>query len=475
MEQIKQLNTEEKALQLNLDDSIYGTIAEIGGGQEVAAYFFKAGAASGSIAKTMSAYDMKFSDEIYGKCDRYVSEGRVKQMLEWEFSLLTERLTERAQRSRFFAFSNTVETINYARTNEGGGWMGIRFFKRPGQEIPNQCTLHVNLKDNQPHWQQNALGKLGVNLIHSCYAFDNPEDIINHLRDNIHPSRVEIDFFSIQGADYADADTRLLSLSLVRKGLSHAVMFNAKGKVMQASESLYRKNILVLRGRFRPVTHVNVDMMISAMREFRREKDVNIDAIFPLIELTLNDLTMGGDLDESDFLERVDVLSALGQTVMITDFQEHYKIASYLTKFTRKAKIGLVLGVNNLNQIFNEKYYDNLTGGILESFSRLFGSNSKLLIYPAFKPGTQHIIDLDSFQPPPHLIHLFEHFKSNQQITSIHGAKLENLHIISDEVLEMIEKGHDGWEAFVPQRVVNLIKSQSLFNYQSRSPEKAEA
>ncbi|WP_258105010.1 TonB-dependent receptor [Marinoscillum sp. MHG1-6] len=462
--EFKKLTTKEKALSLNLDDKVYGTIAEIGGGQEVADWFFKAGAASGTIAKTMSAYDMTFSDAIYGKSARYVCEEKLMKMLNREYSLLSQRLTNRAKRSHFFAFSNTVETINFRRTNEGHGWIGCRFQKHPNSE-PNDCIIHVALKDNDPLWQQQVLGMVGVNLIHACFTYAEPEDIINALTDNIHPSRIEIDMFRIEGPDFHHVDNRLMALKLVKNGLTHATMFDRNGVVLQPSERLYKKNILVLRGRFRPVTHVNVDMMLAGMRAFRKEPDVEIDNIVPLVELTLNDLTLGGEVDETDFLDRVDLLCSLGQNVMISNYQEHYKIASYLSKFTRQKKIGIVLGLNNLVRIFDEKYYNNLNGGILESFGRLFGSNVKLYVYPTQPEGTDKLLYIEDFEPEDHLKHLYAYLKDNDKIGNVSGAKAENLHIISDNVLKMIEDGGEGWEKFVPNRVADAIKANHLFNY----------
>jgi len=465
MEPIKKLNTTEKALQLNLDPSIYGTIAEIGGGQEVANHFFQAGAASGSIAKTMSAYDMNFSDAIYGKSARYVSEEKLMHMLAHEYHLLTERLVHRAKNTQFFAFANTVETINYKGTNEGHGWIGLRFQKHPGAE-PNDCVIHVMLKDSQARWQQDALGKIGVNLLHACYTYDHAEQIMDALRENIHPSRVEVDMFRIEGPDFHHVDNRLMTLRLVKSELTHAAMFGPDGHVIQPSEALYKKNIIALRGRFRPVTLVNVDMMISGIRAFKKEPTVKKEGIVSLVELTLNDLTLGGnDVDEQDFLDRVDLLCSLGQTVLISSFQEHYRLAAYLSKFTKSRLLGLIIGVNNLVRIFDEKYYENLDGGLLESFSRLFGSNVKLFIYPAFHPETGSLVTLKTYEPPTHLRHLFMHFVENGQMVDVTDPKTKNLNIISDQVLEMIQRDQPGWEAMVPNRVAEAIRTHHLFGF----------
>ncbi len=458
----KKLTTKEKALQLNLDDRIYGTVAEIGGGQEVASFFFRAGAASGTIAKTMSAYDMKFSDAIYGKCDRYVSKEKLLKMLDREYSLLDQRLTHRAKRTTFFAYSNTVETINYNRSNIGHGWMGIRFQKHSGTE-PNECIIHVKLKDTEAEWQQQVLGIVGVNLIHSCYYKNTPEEIIECLIDNVRQDRLEIDMFEISGPDFHHVDNRLMTLKLVKAGLTKVAMFGPDKNVVLPSDVIYRKNALVLRGRFRPVTHVNVDMMITGMRAFKKEVGGAKD-IIPVVEITLKDLTIEGGLDEQDYLDRVDLLCSLGQNVMISNYQEHYKLAGYLSQFIKDKTLGMIIGMNNLAQIFNEKYYQNLNGGILESFARLFGSHVKLFVYPIMDAEGK-VIHGNDFKPERHLLSLFYYFIENEKILSIPDAKVENLHIISDNILEMIQKGKNGWEKFVPNRVADAIKENHLFNY----------
>ena len=458
----KKLTTKEKALQLNLEERIYGTVAEIGGGQEVASFFFRAGAASGTIAKTMSAYDMTFSDAIYGKCARYVSKEKLLRMLDREYSLLDQRLTSRAKRTTFFAFSNTVETINYNRSNIGHGWLGIRFQKHPGTE-PNECIIHVKLKDLDAEWQQQVLGIVGVNLIHACYYNSTPEQIIDCLVDNVRSDRLEIDMFQISGPDFHHVDNRLMTLKLVKAGLTQVAMFGPDKNVILPSDIIYRKNALVLRGRFRPVTHVNVDMMITGMRAFKKETG-NAKDIVPVVEITLADLTLEGGLDEQDYLDRVDLLCSLGQNVMISNYQEHYKLAGYLSQFIKDKTLGMIIGMNNLARIFDEKYYKNLNGGILESFARLFGSHVKLFVYPIMDTNGE-VKHGNDFMPERHLLSLFYYFIENQKILSIPDAKVENLHIISDEVLEMIQAGKSGWEKYVPNRVADAIKEDHLFNY----------
>lgn len=466
------LTIKGKALALNLDENVYGTLAEIGAGQEVAANFFRAGGASGTIAKTMSAYDMSFSDAIYGESERHVCEDKLLKMLDKEYNLLSQRLQHRAKKTKFFAYANTIETINYKKSNIGHGWIGLRFQLHPNS-APNDCILHVVLKDNDTLWQQEVLGNIGVNLIYGChnYAHD-PERLIQSLTDNFGRDRVEIDMLRLEGPDFHHVDNRVISLKLVKSGLTQAAMFDQNGNVLQPSEALYKKNIVVLRGRFRPVTHVNVDMMISGVKQFSKDEGVERKNISILAELTLNDLKEDNEgIDEIDFLDRVDLLCSLGQTVLISNYQEHYKLASYLAQFTRKRKIAIILGVNNLKQIFNEDYYTNLNGGILESFGRLFGNNVKLLVYPSLDENGKDLLTCANFEPAEHLHHLYQHLRVNCFIDNIAAAKKENLHIISDNVLTMIKDQQDGWEEYLPSKVANLIKTNCMFGFCERPVE----
>lgn len=459
--------TKEKALSLNLNESIYGTLAEIGAGQEVASNFFKAGGASGTIAKTMSAYDMNFSDAIYGETKRYVCEEKLLKMLDKEFALLSKRLTHRSGKTKFFAFANTVEALNYQKTNQGHGWIGLRFELSP-LSPPNDCIIHVVLKDQDMLWQQEVLGKVGVNLIYGCFNhYDDPERLMTSIVDNFSSDRIEIDMFRLEGPAFQNLDNRLMSLKLVKHGLTKVAIFDQNGHVKQPSSFLYKKNICVLRGRFRPITHVNVDMMIAGVRQFKKQLGETLDVI---AELTLKDLTLDGDIDEQDFLDRVDLLNSLNQTVLISNYHEHYKLAVYLGRITRKGKIAFILGVSNLVSLFQEEYYTDLPGGIMEAFGKLFAANQQVLVYPSQRPGEKDKIDTSkTFKPADHLKHLYQHLIDNKYIQDIENAKIENLHIISDHVLEMIANGESGWEDLVPHKVAHLIKEKKMFKYNSQT------
>lgn len=472
-DEFRKLTTQEKALRINLRKDIYGSFAEIGAGQEVAANFFKAGGASGTIAKTISAYDMKFSDAIYGYCERYVCEDRLLKMLDHEYELLGERLPHRIDNTRFFAFADTVEVLNFERTNQSHGWIGLRFQLNPHSET-NDCVVHVKMHDNDPLQQQFALGIVGVNLIYACSFFTDPEEILMSLLDGLSARRIEIDMFRLSGPDFKHVDNRLMALKLVKNGLTKAAMFGPDGKVMQPADELYKKNVLVLRGRFRPVTLVNVDMLLASRRHYRREPDVERSNMVVLTELTLNDLSPEGTIDETDFLHRADIICSLGQTVLISNYFEHYRLVDYLSKITKGKKIGIIMGIFALQKVFDEKTYANTRGGILECFASLFGSNVKLYIYPAWRKEGVDLFTLKDFEEslPDNLKNLFRYLMDNNKLEDINDANVNNLHIISDNVLSMIRKGEVGWEKFVPHKVEEAIKEHGLFDYPFTSEKK---
>ncbi|HEY8970639.1 MAG TPA: hypothetical protein VIM64_16145 [Puia sp.] len=465
----KDLGTKQKALAINLDPQIYGSFAEIGAGQDVAANFFKAGASSGTIAKTMSAYDMTFSDAIYGaqKGRRYVSEARLLAMQEKEYGLLIERLAEsRGDKTTFFSFADTMSALNYHKTNEGHGWMGVRFQLEPNGEY-NDVIIHVKLLDNDGILQQNAVGVLGVNLIYACFYYHtHPNIFLLSLMDNLTKDAMQIDMIRFEGPGFKNVDNRLMSLHLVKYGFSDAALFGPDGKNMQPSEILYKKHVAVVRGRFRPVINVHMDMLNNGVKQFMQETDVDKDNVVVITELTLQalkerDADPTAEIDEKDFLDRVDILCALGQTVLISDFHEYYKLVAYLSKIT-KLKMGVVMGYPNLEYIFQDHYQD-LPGGILEAFATLFSRKVKLFIYPTLRDGI--IWNCLRFNPPPLLVDLYRYLIANNKIEDIRHFSEDNLHIDTDKVLHLIKQGADGWEEYVPAEVATIIKERCLFGY----------
>lgn len=466
----KDIGTKQKALAINLDPKIYGSFAEIGAGQDVAANFFKAGASSGTIAKTMSAYDMIFSDAIYGvqQTRRYVSEARLISMLDHEYGLLIERLAaQRGDSTTFFAFSDTVSALNYNKTNDGHGWMGVRFQLTPNGTF-NDVVIHVKLLDNDTNLQQQAVGILGVNLMYACFYYNEiPPVFLLSLMDNLSRDRIQIDMIRFEGPDFEKVDNRLMSLHLVKYGFSDAAVFGPDGENMQPTEALYKKHIVVIRGRFRPIINVHLDMLNNGVKQFLQEPDVDKSKVVVVTELTLQALKernadLNADIDEKDFLDRVDILCSLGQTVMISNFHEYYKLVAYLSKITR-LKIGMVLGFPNLEYIFTEEHYQDLPGGILESFATLFSRKVKLFIYPTLRDGV--IWNCLKFYPPPHLIDLYRYLIANNKIEDIRHYTEGNLHVDTDNVLQLIKQGAAGWEEYVPNEVAAMIKNRCLFGY----------
>jgi len=465
----KDLGTKQKALAINLDPQIYGSFAEIGAGQDVAANFFKAGASSGTIAKTMSAYDMTFSDAIYGaqKSRRYVSEARLLAMQEKEYGLLIERLAEsRGDKTTFFSFADTMSALNYHKTNEGHGWMGVRFQLEPNGEY-NDVIIHVKLLDNDGILQQNAVGVLGVNLIYACFYYHtHPNIFLLSLMDNLTKDAMQIDMIRFEGPGFKNVDNRLMSLHLVKYGFSDAALFGPDGKNMQPSEILYKKHVAVVGGSFRLVINVHMDMLNNGVKQFMQETDVDKDNVVVITELTLQalkerDADPTAEIDEKDFLDRVDILCALGQTVLISDFHEYYKLVAYLSKIT-KLKMGVVMGYPNLEYIFQDHYQD-LPGGILEAFATLFSRKVKLFIYPTLRDGI--IWNCLRFNPPPLLVDLYRYLIANNKIEDIRHFSEDNLHVDTDKVLHLIKQGADGWEEYVPAEVAAIIKERCLFGY----------
>lgn len=461
----RRLTTEEKALKINLTPDIYGCFAEIGAGQEVAANFFKAGGSSGTIAYTESAYDMKVSDSMYGPAARYVCEERLMTMLDTEFGTLSGRLPNKHKEKRFFAFCNTVESLNYHKTNQGHGWIGMRF-ELDMDAGPNDVILHVKLHDNSHKAQQEALGILGVNLIYACYFHtDDLDDFLENLVHRLPRDKMEIDMLRFSGPDFDNVDNRVIALNLVKRGMTDATMFGTNGAVLQPSAALYKKNILLMRGRFRPVTKVHIDMIEKGHSHFLKEEDVETDSVELVVELTLKDLTADGKISDKDFVDRAELLSTLGYTVMISNYLKHYKMAEYLSGIARGKKIGIILGIYNLQTIFDPKYYTNLSGGLLEAFGKGFGRNVKLFVYPANNVETGELYDLNNFQVEDTLKGILQYMLDSDKLAGFEDYDRSLLGIISDDVLAKIKAGAHSWEEEVPDEVVKAIKYYELFGY----------
>jgi hypothetical protein len=462
------LTSAQKALKINLNENIYGTFAEIGAGQEVVRHFFRSGGASGTVAKTMSAYDKDFSDAIYGteKDGRYVTEPRLRKMLHHEYKLIKERLQRDHHPDKcFFTYANTVATINFTRKFKGHGWMGLRFQLTPGRE-PNDVIFHVRMKEEEASLQQETIGVMGVNLVYGAFHIrNNPEELLKSLYDNIAKYKIEIDMIHFEGPDFAGVDNRLMSLKLLKHGMTEAVIFGPEGNNILPAALLYKKNVLAMRGSFRPVTKVNIDMLKKGIDYFINERKVDREKMVVLFEITLNNLKAEGSIDEQDFLDRAEILCSLGQTVLISNYQQYYKLVEYFTRYTAE-RLGLIMGVTNLRDLFDDRYYRDLKGGILEAFGILYSTDLKLYIYP-YKPSDQEeILTSKKLKIHPRLKPLFDYLVFNRRIKDIETYDPDILHIFSREVLRKIRHGEGHWEADLPAYVDNIIREKKLFGYQ---------
>jgi hypothetical protein len=463
------LTIKQKSLIVNLDPSIYGTFAEIGAGQETVRHFFRAGGASGTIAKAMSAYDKDFSDSIYGKEDynRYVSEHRLKKMLLHEQNLIEERLSRVEHASkRFFSYANTVTTINFTKTYKGHGWVGVRFQLSPEQGY-SEIILHVRFKEKDATLQQETLGCLGANLIYGAYFLShNPRELIKSLYDEISLDRIEIDSINFSGAAFQYVDNRLMSLLLVQLGATNAAIFSPEGKNLLPADVLYKSNIFAIRGSFRPVTKVNIDMLNNGLKQFMQDYHCTADNTRVLFEITISNLCATGDIDERDFLDRVDLLAKLGYTIIISNFSEYYRLIDYFSSYTRE-KIGVVMGVNNMLNVFNEEYYQDLSGGILEAFGKFFKKDTRVYLYPYFDETTQQLLTSKNLRVGHVLKELYLYFKLNRMIVDINHFDPSVLGIYSRDVLHKLTKGHLDWEKDLPEDIAQMIKERGLFGYKS--------
>jgi hypothetical protein len=459
-----------KALFINLDETIYGSFAEIGGGQEVARCFFRSGGASGTVAKTISAYDMVFSDTMYGQNlgGRYVSESRLLQMLDIEFDNLVKVLGEkRGDSTRFFAFANTVTTINYKKTNQGHGWVGVRFQLTP-RSRPNDVVLHVKLLENDSLLQQKTLGILGVNLVYACYYnYQYPNSFLKSLVELNLEERLEIDMIRMCGPDLDYVDNRLLAVQLVKNNMTDVTMFDRYGNVKPPSELLYKKNVMLLRGSFRPITYVGFDMLKSGFSLFKKEFGFDKQNTIVLCEMTLKNLIEEGVFDERDFLDRVDILCGMGQNVMITNFKEFYKVSNWFREY-KIQNIRILVGALTFKKILEKKYYTHLKGGILEAFGRLFTENLKVYLYPGREKESHEILTSTNLPVEEDVRFLYRHLLGSGLIIDIPNYRKEILPFFSYKVLAKLHANDPAWEEMVPKYVSSFIKNKNLFGYGKR-------
>jgi hypothetical protein len=458
------LSPAQKALKINLDNTIYGSFVEIGAGQEVAHNFFKVGSASGTIAKTMSAYDKDFSDAIYGKEEngRYVCKERLENMLDKEYDLLEERLDRKNYKNvRFFAFADTVATINFDKTIKGHGWIGLRFQLKDNQK-PSDFIIHIDLNDQDAKLQQETIGVIGTNLLHACFTETDPKEILKRIYDNLSKDQFEINMVEVRGSAFEGSDNRLLSLTLVKERMTNAVIFTPDAMNQQPSDILHKKNILTIRGSFRPVTKVNIDMLKRGLLNFKANRKVEEKSIQILFEITLSNLKADGEVNDQDFLDRADILCSLGYTVMISNYKKYYKLIEYLSQFT-KSRMGLILGVDSLVDMFEEKYYRNLNGGIMEAFGIILTRDIRFYLYP-YKPNEKaKLLNSENIPIHPRVRDVYNYLKSNGRIEDLE-YNADILGVFSKDVLKRIKACEEGsWENSVPDGVAEIIKEKELF------------
>lgn len=457
------IGTDQKALTINLDPDKYGTVVEIGAGQEVARNFFSAGAAAGTIAKTMSAYDMQVSDEIYGRAKRYVGRERLEQMLAKEYDLLIRRLTDvRSKETTYFAYAATVAAKSYGKESECHAWVGVRLQLRPG-EAPNDIILHVRMLDQENAAQSEALGILGVNLIFGAfYHSQKPKEIIRGLLDNIGQDRLDIDLIHFAGPAFPFVDNRLMNLQLIHNWCTRAVMFTADGVSVPPREVLYRKPVMVIRGSFKPVTKVHIDMTLSGLDQFLGVAGVDKDNTVTLAEITMAELVSGQNTHDPDFLSRVELLNAMGYAVLVSDYLRFFKLRSWLRQFTQNP-IGIVLSVLDFDYLFDQQFYEGLEGGIMEAMGKLFPDNTHVYVYPARVKGD--LVTLENVKVPEQHHYLLKYLVANDRLVPAEVINEEHLHISARELSQQIPQGHGDWEAGVPEKALQKIFDDRLFGY----------
>ncbi len=462
----RETSTHQKALRINVDMAKHGTFAEIGAGQEVARWFFHVGGAAGTVAKTISAYDMAVSDSLYGRCDRYVSRERLEAILAQEFDLLVQQLGgRRPSGTTFFVFADTMATRSFTHHEGGHGWMGVRF-QHKVDAPPSEIILHVRMLDNENVREQEAIGVLGVNLLYgACYHGAEPEELIASLMDGLTRERIEVDLIRFSGPCFSDVDNRLTVLQLVIQAFTGAVMFTAAGEVVQPADVLHKRSVLVERGSFRPVTNLTIDMIERAKALFREETMSGTGEPVVVLEMTLKNLLQGDKLDHADFLARADVLGGLGYDVMITSYGPYFRLAKCLRSYTQ-APVVFALGVPGLKELLDPKYYVDLPGGILEGLGQLFCGAVKLCVYPSRDPVSGKLLTMREVDVDPHIQHLHQYILENGMMVPIENVDERGLHIFPQDVLSRIHSGDPSWEQMVPRSAADIIKRRGLFGYQ---------
>lgn len=430
----KQLDAHQKALAINLDQTIFGSFAEIGAGQEVARWFLRVGGASGTVAKTVSAYDKEVSDELYGAGSRYVSMQRLEAMLarEWDL-LLTQLKKNRGQSTRFFSFADTVSARNFSGTNECHGWMGIRFQDQPGGEA-NDILLHLNLRDFSNLSQQEVLGIVGVNLIYAAfYERTSQEDLLKALRDQVSLERIEIDFIEVGGPAFQTWSRQDLLLGLVRENLAEAVVFTSGSHRGPPTEILRKRPIVVAPLSLDSVTRADGEMLSAAVRELRAG-NTSADPL-GLFAISISPGSVPSRIHSSlDLSSRMKALINLGFGVLVFGYSELYRMTLFINRYTQ-APVRFVVGVSSVIHLFSVQH-SSLEGRLLEGLSKLFAQNVRVYVYPMPSIALQEslppalaagwhwktrkgLISANRLQAPPPLGHLLAYLLASKFIVPV--------------------------------------------------------
>ena len=450
--------TQEKAFEINMDKGVYGTFAEIGAGQETANWFFRSSGASGTVAKTISAYDMTVSDTLYGQARRYVSEERLKQMMDYEYSQLINRLGEqRGQNTCFFSFCNTVKAKGYRDNGPWSAWIGVRFQLRPGLPA-SDFVMHVRLLVPDHDVQMRILGVLGVNLLYALfYKRDRMEEFVKCVGDNVDREFYEIDFMRFSGHGFSMFDNRILALELVRAGLSEATLLCPDGTVAQPADFLYKRPIVLMRGSFRPLCDIHLEMMDSVRHKFLESIPAEQqERVVDICEISLSNLLRGEQVDLLEFLDRVEALAAEGKTVMVTSIGRFHRITKLLSQYT-KEPVAIALSIGLLNEIFKDKWADT-PGGILATMGQIFVNKTKFYVTPWINRSTGEFVTAGTYKAPDKYHYLYRHLRENGCIVEVPYFNQKLLFQTPRDIIRMIKTGDEKWQEYVPASAVRMVE-----------------
>lgn len=450
--------TQEKAFLINMDKSLYGSFAEIGAGQETANWFFRSSGAAGTVAKTISAYDMTVSDTLYGTARRYVSEERLKQMMDYEYSQLINRLGEkRGKDTCFFAYCNTVKCKGYRDNGPWSAWVGVRFQLKPGAP-PSDLVMHVRLLVPDHDLQMRLLGILGVNMLYALFfKRERMEEFVQCIGENVDADSFEIDFMRFSGHGFNMFDNRILALQLVRSGLSELTIFCPNGAVAQPADLLYKKPIVLMRGSFMPLCNIHLEMMESVRNKFCETLSTEQrDKVVDLCEISLSNLLRGSEVDLLGFLDRVDALAALGKTVMVTNISHFHRISTLLNQFTREP-IAIALSIGLLNELFKDKWADT-PGGILASMGHIFINKTKFYVTPWINRSTGEFVTAGTYRAPEKYRYLYQHLRENGDVIEVPYFNQKLLFRTPRDIIRMISAGDEQWKDYVPEAAYRMAE-----------------